>query len=354
MGKTEQKSKVQTVLGTVDSENLGITLPHEHLLIDMSVWYEEPDEASKKYMAHQPVSLENLSWVRLNVYSNLDNVVLQNEQIAINEALQFKYAGGTTIIDLTCWGLGRDPAALARISRATGLNIVMGVGFYVGEALSFHFDSKSENEIAEIITRDILEGVNDTGIFAGVIGEVGCQWPLSDREVKSLRASAKAQQNTGAIINVHPGRHEDSPMQILKILDKAGADLSRVVMSHIDRTGFVPETRIEIAKTGCCLEYDCFGSEAFYPLRFGVFDPPGDVQRIRQIIDLIEKGYLSQILISHDICMKICLTSYGGIGYAYIMNNIVPQMRARGISASEIDSILVENPKRFTVSRVAG
>jgi phosphotriesterase-related protein len=138
-------------------------------------------------------------------------------------------------------------------------------------------------------------------------------------------------------------------MEILTILDKAGADLSRVVMSHLDRTGFLPETRLKMAETGCCLEYDGFGAEPFYPLRFGVFDRPSDVQRIRQIIDLVEKGYLSQVLISHDICMKIRLTTYGGIGYAHILNNVLPQMRARGMSDSEIRTILVDNPKRFTV-----
>jgi phosphotriesterase-related protein len=350
MQKSKLTARVQTVLGPVDPEALGITLPHEHLLISMEVWYQEPGEASRRSLARQPVSLENLSWVRWNVYNNLDNLVLQNEQTAINEALQFKYAGGGTIIDVTSCGLGRDPSGLARISRATGLNIVMGAGFYVGAAVDPDFDSKAEEELAEIIAKDIREGVDGTEIRAGVIGEVGCDWPLADREIKSLRAAAMAQQNTGAMITIHPGRHEDSPMQILKILDKAGADLTRVVMSHLDRTGFLPETRVEMAKTGCYLEYDGFGAEPFYPLRFGVFDRPSDVQRIRQIIDLIERGYLSQILISHDVCMKIRLTCYGGIGYAHILNNVLPQMRARGMSASEIHTILVDNPKHFTVN----
>ncbi len=349
MEKNIHKDMVQTVLGKVKPDTLGITLPHEHILIDMSVWYEEPEEPEEKALAHQLVNLDNLSWVRWNVYNNKDNLVLQDEKAAIKEIMPFKNAGGATIIDMTSQGLGRDPKALARISRATGINVIMGTGFYVGTALDKKYDLNSEEELADIITREITQGIDETGICAGVIGEVGCQWPLSERETKSLRASAKAQRNTGVVINIHPGRHEDSPMAILKILDKAGADLHRVVMSHIDRTGFLPRTRYEIAETGCILEYDGFGAEPFYPLRFGVFDRPSDVQRIREIIDLTEKGYLSQILISQDICMKIRLTSYGGIGYTHILKNVLPQMRARGMSASEIDTILIDNPKRFTV-----
>lgn len=348
--KKELTGKAQTVLGLVKPEDLGITLPHEHLLISMAVWFSEPKEASRWYLSRQPVSLENLSWVRSNVYNNLDNVLLLDEEMAAKEVMHFKLAGGNTIVDMTNIGLGRDPLALARISRTTGLNVIMGGGYYVGGGIKDpDFDRKSEDELAEDIVRDILEGVDDTEVHAGVIGEVGCDWPLMDKEKKSLRASAKAQQRTGATINIHPGRHEDSPMEILQVLDKAGADLSRVVMSHLDRTGFLPETRLEMARTRCCLEYDGFGAEPFYPLRFGVFDRPSDVQRIRQIIELIDKGHLNQILISHDICMKIRLVSYGGNGYAYILRYVVPQMLARGITNKEIHTMMVENPKRILV-----
>ena len=146
---------------------------------------------------------------------------------------------------------------------------------------------------------------------------------------------------------MHPGRHESSPMEIIAFLDKAGVDLSRVIMCHMDRTGYLLDTRLEIAKTGCCFGYDLFGAEKFYTNEYGVFDRPSDAQRIRQIIELIEKGYLKQIVIGDDIAMKIRLVSYGGTGYAHILENIVPQMRARGMAWEEIDTLLIDNPRRL-------
>ena len=136
-------------------------------------------------------------------------------------------------------------------------------------------------------------------------------------------------------------------MVIFRVLDDAGADIRRVIMGHIDRTGFLSATRREIARTGCGLEYDIFGGNPFYPLRFGVFNRPCDRERIEQIKELIDEGYLGQILISQDICLKSKLVRYGGQGYAHILRNIVPQMLARGIGEEHIQTIMVENPHRL-------
>lgn len=346
--KKEPTKKAQTVLGLVDSDNLGITLPHEHLLIDMEIWFIEPKEAGLKKVAFEPVSIKNISWIMYNQYNNLDNLRLLDEDLAIKEAMLFKKEGGGTIVDVTSANFFRDLLALKRISRATGLNIIMGSGYYVvSEARCQDFDRKTEDEIAEEIVTDILAGVSNTEIRAGIIGEIGCSWPLQDREKKSLRACARAQKRTGAAITIHPGRHENSPMEIIRILDEAGADISRVIMGHIDRTGFLPATRYELAKTGCYLEYDIFGGNPFYPLHFGVFNRPCDRERIEQILELINEGYLKQILISQDTCLKSKLVHYGGQGYAHILRNILPQMLARGITKEHIQIIMVENPKRF-------
>ena len=113
--------QAQTVLGPVAGEALGITLPHEHLLIDFAVMFVEPAAASQKGLAHQPVSLENLGWVRQNFNANLDNLRLLDEETARSEALLFQQAGGQTMVDPTNRSLARDPCALARIARATGL-----------------------------------------------------------------------------------------------------------------------------------------------------------------------------------------------------------------------------------------
>jgi phosphotriesterase-related protein len=348
--KREKAGKVQTVLGVIDADDLGVTLPHEHLLIDMAVSFFGVEGAGFKKLAYEPVAIENLSWLWHNPFSSLDNLRLQDEALAIEEVMLFKKEGGNTIVELTNSGLDRDPIGLAHISRVTGINVIMGSGYYVGNAQDPDYDRKTEDEIAEEIIGDIEVGVGNTGICAGIIGEIGCSWPLQDREKKTIRAAARAQQQTGAAINVHPGHVENSPMEIITLLDEAGADINGVVMSHIDRLIHSLSTRRELAKAGCYLEYDLFGSHIFNPigLRVGGGLPrPCDRERIEQIIELIDAGYLKQILVSQDICMKMKLIRYGGNGYVHILRNIVPHMLRLGITREQIHTIVVENPKRM-------
>ena len=128
----------------------------------------------------------------------------------------FRAAGGRTIVDTTTRGIGRDPAAIARISRRTGLNVVIGSGYYVGASHPDGMDAMSEDEIADEIAADVTTGQG--GVRAGVIGELGCSWPLWENERKVLRAGAQAQVETGASIIIHPGRSEDAPFEILDVL----------------------------------------------------------------------------------------------------------------------------------------
>ncbi len=232
MRQEELTGRVQTVLGIIDADSLGVTLPHEHLLIDLSCYFVEPTEATEKRLAHQPITLENLVWVKTHPDNHADNLRLTDEQLAIKEALLYKWAGGDTIVELTPIGIARDPLGLARIARATGLNVVMGAGYYVGATHPLELAAKTEEEISEGIVRDIMVGVGDTGVRAGIIGEIGCSTPLTDSERKVLRASAAAQRRTGAALNIHPTMSEDGVLESIKILGDAGADLSRTVISH--------------------------------------------------------------------------------------------------------------------------
>ena len=133
------------------------------------------------------------------------------------------------------------------------------------------------------------------------------------------------------------------------LLDEAGVDISRVVMSHIDRTVRKPENRSQLAKTGCYLEYDLFGREGYYPPERRIIDLPNDHYRLNEISQLIDDGYLKQILISQDVCNKGQLCTYGGWGYDHILRDVVPVMRLKGFSEEVIHTILVENPKQLLV-----
>ena len=347
MSRSELTGKVQTVLGLIAPEDLGITLPHEHLVSNGSCWFVEPGEATEKAMVHHPVTLDILWWLRYHLFQNMDDLLLLDEQEAIEEARRFKLAGGNSIVELSSIGLGRDPAALARISRATGLNVIMGSGYYLAVSHGPEMDAKTEEQISGEIVRDITVGVGDSGIRSGIIGEIGCSWPMTDNERKSLRAAARAQQLTGAALNVHPGQGEEAAMEIVRILDDAGADLTRTVIDHIDRAVRKSENRIELAKTGCYLEYDLFGREGYYPIHHRVIDLPNDAQRINEIIEIINRGYLNQILISQDIWNKTQRCAYGGWGYAHILRDALPVMRVKGMTEEQIHMIMVENPRRL-------
>lgn len=347
MKRQERKGKIQTVLGLIEPSQLGITLPHEHLMSDGSGWFVEPADSFEKAMAHRPVSVDILWWLTYHRFTNLDDMICMDEQEAVEEITAFQLAGGNSVVEMSNIGLGRSPKSLARISRKTGLHILMGSGYYFDQSVRADMKAKSEEQITEEIVEDIENGVGTTGICAGFIGEIGCTWPLTDFERKSLRASAKAQKVTGAALNIHPGQHEDSAMQAIRIVEDAGADLTKTIIDHIDRAVRERENRIALAKMGLYLEYDLFGREGYYPLEQRKIDLPNDHGRINEIMDLMGLGYTKQILISQDIWNKTQRRKYGGWGYAHILDNTLPVMRAKGMTGNEIRTLMVENPARL-------
>ncbi len=342
MPASQSQGLVQTVLGPVQPSELGPTSTHEHLYIDFSFMYR-PAQDSPLDLSDAPITLENLGWVRHNHYSSHANLTLMDVDTAIMEVGLYKDAGGGTIVEATTIGIGRDPHALARISRETGIHVIMGAGFYVDAVHPDDMDARSVDELARQIVRDITEGVDGSGIKAGIIGEVGCTWPLTPNERKSLAAAAIAQQTTGAAILIHPGRHPDAPVEILELLAADGADISRVIMGHLDRTVFEFDAIESIAASGCYLEWDLFGNEgSYYPL--ADLDMPSDAQRLGFIKRITDAGYADKVVIAQDICTNHRLARYGGHGYGHILENIVPMMRRKGFSENVIEAITVGNP----------
>ena len=189
-------------------------------------------------------------------------------------------------------------------------------------------------------------GAWGTEVRAGMIGEIGCQSPWTDLEKRVMTAALIAQKETGASINVHPGRHEDQPQEVADFVVANGGDPTRIVISHIDRTVFDVERLLKLADTGVTIEFDLFGQEASY---YGLsdIDMPNDATRLKLIRALIERGHLERVVISHDICYRTRLTAFGGHGYGHIFRNVVPMMRKRGYADAEIDAILVGNPRRL-------
>ena len=133
-------------------------------------------------------------------------------------------------------------------------------------------------------------------------------------------------------------------MKILRLLQAEGTTMERVVMGHLDRTIGTLEGLEEVAAQSCYLEFDMFGVESHYA--WSDFDLPNDSARINMVKKLVERGYVDQILLSHDVCTKRKLKMYGGYGYSHILEHIVPWMRRRGIKARQTRRMLVDNPMR--------
>ena len=347
MSNNDQVGNIQTVTGTIKPSELGKTSTHEHIFIDFVCMFTKPDEASEQFKANEPLRLDNLGWIKYDPFRNIDNLELNNESVAVDEILKYKAVGGNSIVEATTLGIGRDPQALAKISRLTGVNIITGAGYYVDAVHPENMDDQTVSQLEDQIISEVQKGIGTTGIKAGIIGEIGCSWPLTGNESKVLKAAAKAQKQTGAAILIHPGRNEKSPFEILDVLSKAGADLSRVIIGHIERTIQDINLVDKLAKSGCYLEYDLFGWEiSYYPLSDEI-DMINDSQRINYILKLIDLGYENKIVIAQDIFSKHRLATYGGHGYGHIIENILPRMAKSGITSDVINKIITDNPSKI-------
>lgn len=347
--REELTGRILTVAGPIAAEDLGVTITHEHLLSYAPHIAVEPTDASVREFFCAPVTMNLLGKIRFGRGVNRDNCEQTDPKVAIEEASLFRDAGGATIIDATSIGIGRDPKGLARISETTGLNIVMGASYYVNAVIGpeHGIAEKTEDAICEEILSDIFEGVDGTGIHSGMIGEVGCSWPLHENERKILRASGRAQVLSGAPLMIHPAANPLAPTEIVEVLDSFGVDLSRTIICHIDRTIGDKGLLKALAESGVMLEYDLFGYENSYYAWPLPIDMPNDAGRLRWLEWLMGEGHGAQILMSHDIFFKDKLVRYGGHGYAHILNNVVPLMRRMGFAETDISEILVENPKRM-------
>jgi phosphotriesterase-related protein len=339
-GISATTGSIMTVTGPMAPEALGPTLMHEHVLCDLTnpAWRSDP--------------LPELS-ITLGNRHDLDyrpmvpgHHRLSDDTVAAHDLVAFRDAGGSAIVDLTTGGIGPDPEGLARLSRDTGVAIVLGAGFYTEGYVDEPTKQLPVEALAEIIESQVREGAWGTRVCCGVIGEIGVSWPMRPFEKRSLQAGAKAQMRTGVMINVHPGRHPDACTEICDVLEAAGADLSRVVLSHMDRTHPEDVDAVVALARRCIVEYDFFGIETSN-YWMGVVDLPNDWMRLRALRRLFESGLGDRVCISHDICTQTRLIANGGHGYRHLLANIRPLMRDRGWTESEINQLLVQTPRRL-------
>lgn len=332
-----------TVTGPVDPATLGVTLMHEHVWMDTT-----PVLAVHGYAAGAdgPFDLARAAEARWNPGSHPDNYRLTDERVAVDELAHVAAAGGSTVVDVTPIGLGRDPRALAAIARRTGLRIVMGGGYYLGPVHPSGLAERSEAAIADGMIEEWRSGVDGSDIRPGIIGELGTSDPPLPEELRVLRAAAVASRATGLALSVHLHPWGRTGELVADTLLEAGADPARIILGHLTTAHDDGPYLRRLATRGTALAFDLFGFD--HSLLGAGRYPPSDADVAATVVRLVrDEGLGERILVSQDVGVRTRLRRYGGWGYDHLLRHVVPLLRAGGLDDAAIDGLLVANPRRL-------
>jgi predicted metal-dependent phosphotriesterase family hydrolase len=305
--------RVMTVSGPIPPERIGFTLPHEHT--GLYLWH---------------------------IQNRLDYWELTPDEDAIADELRdFRRRGGSTLVDLTLPGVGRDPERLRRLASRTGTQLVMACGwyresYYPAEVL---IDRRSVDDLTDELVGELRDGVAGTGIRPGIIGEIGTDRPwVSALEERVHRAAARTSLQTGLTISTHGVR---SPVGLaqLRIFEEEGVDPARVVIGHADSYPQL-DHYLAILERGANLQFDFIGH------RFHS-EEAAEPRLVELIVELLERGYGSQLLLSQDVCHNSQLKTNGGNGFTYLQQHFLPTLRTAAVGEGEIHQLTVENPRRI-------
>ncbi len=338
-----RSGKVMTVRGPMPVDQLGMTLMHEHIFNDCRCWWHAPKTRERQYLAESFVCIEILGELRQDPFVNRHNITLDDEPLAIAELKAFAAEGGRTVVEPTCQGIGRDPRALRRVSEATGLNIVMGAGYYLGSSHPEKVAAMTAEQIADEIVREATKGADGSDVKIGLIGEIGVSSDFTAGEEKSLRGAAQAQVRTGLPLMVHLPGWFRLGHRVLDVVAEEGGDLRHTVLCHMNPSHDDQPYQQELAARGAFIEYDMIGMDFFYADQ--QVQCPSDEEAARAIVKLVEAGYTDRVLLSHDVFLKMMLTRYGGNGYAYIPRHFLPRLRRHGLNEAILNQMMRDNPR---------
>lgn len=322
---------IRTLLGDINPDDLGFTNGHEHIVCEPFYWKER----------------------------NVDDLLLDDPYKSKLDVEDFKKEGGNSIIDATAIDYGRKVEEVAKISKETGVNIIGTAGFnksflwdseiperlkkIVGNYKTFYewIDKASIDDLVEVVSKEITEGLEDTPFKAGQVKFGTGYNSIKPLEEKTCQVAIIVQRNLGVPLHSHTEAGTMGVEQI-KLAKKYGADLKKWSIGHMDRNidYYYHE---QLAKEGVYLSFDGLGKNKYYP----------ESQRIGAIINLIEKGYVNQILCGGDTARKSYYKHYGyGLGLGWIpsvwLNRFRDELRIRNMDDEKIvNTIFVENPKRY-------
>jgi len=333
------------VTGLVPGKNLGVTLPHEHLLIDFSCRYSAAADEGR--LGPQPQFVDRWKLLREPAGYRV-NLIGTSIESAIEECGHFIAAGGRTIVDLTPRGAGDDAVGLRRVAEATGLNVIASTGYYIDAALPDWVRRATVRELADRLVDDVQTGGAE-GVRRGAIGEVAIEGP-TELELRCVRAAGQAQARTGAPVFLHVmsgilPAYRDSTEEVIELYRHEGGDLKSLVLCHQDGSGDDQAYQENILRRGIWIEYDTFGSEGVFAFGDTYIQLPTDSQRIAELAALVRAGFQSQLLISQDVCYQTGKRSWGGTGLAHILDTLKPRFIAGGIAGPIVEHFMSENPR---------
>jgi phosphotriesterase-related protein len=337
---------VMTVAGPIAPDRLGVTLTHEHLIVDTRCWQVPPRTERQREHADSKLAIEFLGDVRRDALVYSDNLHVDEPETLLRELEGFRALGGGSIVDLSVRGLGPDFAVMRDLAERSGLNVIAGCGYYVQPSHPNEMGERSETELYEELMREIEDGLDASGVRPGVIGEIGTGQPVHADEWKVLGAACEAQKSSGLALFVHvyPDSRGRTAPEVTDFILARGVDPTRVNVCHMD--GYMDvDYMVDVLRRGVIIAFDGFGLECYYDSIDGY--RCHDSERERCLLELLDRGYEDRLLISQDVCMKLQLQSYGGYGFDHILRNIVPSLERHGVGPETIRRLMVETPRRL-------
>ena len=315
---------VNAVRGTIDTAQLGVTLMHEHVFVlspEINQNFPETWGDEEKRVAD--------ALARLN---------------------QLKSRGVDSIVDLTVIGLGRYIPRIQRIADQTELNIVVATGVYTYNDVPFYFHYQGPGTelggpefMTEMFVRDIEEGIADTGVRAAILKCATDVQGVTPGVERVLRAVAQAHRRTGVPISTHTHARSERGLEQQRIFSEEGVDLSRVVIGHSGDTTDI-EYLEKLISNGSYLGMDRFGIDVLLPFE----------DRVNTVARMCELGHAGKMVLSQDAscymdglpeaAVPVILPNWH---YLHIHNDVIPALKQRGVTDEQINTMMVDNPRRI-------
>ena len=321
------KSIIETATGPISPSQLGRVLMHEHVfVVSTEIQQNYPQEWGDEQ-------------------ARIDD--------AVDRLTELKENGIETIVDPTAIGLGRYIPRIQAVANRIDLNIVCATGLYTFNELPHYYRRRTSDNVDALTThfvQDIVDGFADTGVKAGVIKCATDKPGLTTDVERVLRACAQAHRETGCPITTHTNAELKRGLDQQQIFTEEGVDLTRVVIGHCGDTqdlGYLQQ----LLDAGSVLGMDRFGIDGYLTTE----------QRVEVVAELCRRGHAEQLVLSHDASCyidwiegEVPLAPLPNWHYLHISKDVIPALLEAGVTAAQIETMLVDTPQRFLQSQNLG